>query len=261
MAANWSSGWASAPRRSPGDGSYIDNFDGRVGAQGDEVTGTLDQRLVNTSFQRSADFDSAATHQALERVRRYDACARHGYRQDPGRRRQGSGRRARQAHRGDHQHDQHARPPCGDDRHQDSEIDRTLGNRALEVAGTLDNRIAKFEELLVGRAEKLAEEVETRTRAAAGALDTSNDAIRNSTENLERMLMTVSAGVGEAAQAECRRGREDPARRQHQCERGAAAERQRRGTHPARRQRRGGAHASSARPTRSPPPSPSARPK
>ena len=96
-------------------------------------------------------------------------------------------------------HDQYARfaPSRRRSTPRSAKIDRTLGNRALEVAGTLDDRIAKFEELLIGRAEKLAEEVETRTRAAAGALDTSNDAIRNSTENLERMLMTVSAGVGE----------------------------------------------------------------
>ena len=66
----------------------------------------------------------------------------------------------------------------------------------LEVAGTLDDRIVKFEELLVGRTEKLAEQVETRTRAAAGLLDASSESIRASTENMERTLKAVSDGVG-----------------------------------------------------------------
>jgi len=78
------------------------------------------------------------------------------------------------------------------------EVVSALDTRIDEVGGTLDKQITHFEELLVGRAEKLTEQVETRTRAAAGVLDVSNETIRSSTENLERMLMTVSAGVSEA---------------------------------------------------------------
>ena len=78
------------------------------------------------------------------------------------------------------------------------EVVNALDRRIVDVGGTLESHVAKFEDLLVGRAEKLAEQVETRTLAAAGVLDVSNDAIRNSTESLERMLMTVSAGVTEA---------------------------------------------------------------
>ena len=119
-----------------------------------------------------------------------------------------------------------------------ADIDRTLGNRATEVASTLDDRIVKFEELLVGRAEKLAEQVETRTRAAAGVLDASNDAIRTSTDNLERMLMTVSSAVGEGAQAERLRRRAHAARRKRRSD--ALLRRQGRRNHHHRQGARGG---------------------
>ena len=51
------------------------------------------------------------------------------------------------------------------------ELDQTLGTRALEVANNLDSRIDRFEELLVNRAETVTTQIETRTRAAADALN------------------------------------------------------------------------------------------
>ena len=53
-----------------------------------------------------------------------------------------------------------------------AEID-THARRAArsEVADHLDSRIGRFEELLVGRAEKVTNQIETRTKAAADALN------------------------------------------------------------------------------------------
>ena len=41
----------------------------------------------------------------------------------------------------------------------------------MEVANTLDTRIGRFEQLLVGRAEHVTEQIEVRTKAAADALN------------------------------------------------------------------------------------------
>jgi hypothetical protein len=43
--------------------------------------------------------------------------------------------------------------------------------RALEVANNLDSRIGRFEELLIGRAETVTSQIETRSRAATDALN------------------------------------------------------------------------------------------
>lgn len=180
--------------------SHIDNFDGRVTTKVDEITGNLDQKLLK--FNEALDSRSQNMTEALDSRSQALTETMSNRVMDIARTLADGGKEvvgALDKRIDDITNTINTRgqrlaetidAKVGD-------IDRTLGNRALEVAGTLDDRIGKFEELLVGRAEKLSEQVETRTRAATGALDASNNAIRNSTENLERMLMTVSSAVGE----------------------------------------------------------------
>ncbi|GIK79255.1 MAG: hypothetical protein BroJett024_03600 [Alphaproteobacteria bacterium] len=170
--------------------SHVDNFDGRVTAKVDEIAGNLDQRL--DKFREALDSRAQTLTEAMSgRVLDIARTLAEGGREVVG----ALDRRIEEiggviTTRGNQVAD------TLDSKVTD--IDRTLGARALEVAGTLDDRIARFEQLLVGRAEKVTQEIETRGRAAAAALDHSNEQIRSSTENLERTLTNVSAGVTDA---------------------------------------------------------------
>lgn len=170
--------------------SHVDNFDGRVTVKVDEIAGNLDQRL--DKFQAALDSRAQTLTEAMSgRVLDIARTLAEGGREvvnalDKRMEEIGGIITARG--------NQVADTLGG----KVADIDRTLGARALEVAGTLDERVARFEHLLVGRAEKVTQEIEARGRAAAQALDQSNEQIRSSTENLERTLTTVSAGVTEA---------------------------------------------------------------
>ena len=85
---------------------YLDNFDTRVTTKSAEVTASLDQQFIR--FHDALDGRTQTLNEAL-------GSPRHGHRQDDGRRRQGGGRRARQAHRRRHRRDQRARRQAGRD--------------------------------------------------------------------------------------------------------------------------------------------------
>ena len=69
----------------------------------------------------------------------------------------------------------------------------------MEVANTLDTRIGRFEQLLVGRAETVTEQIEIRTKAAADALNARMEQLAssiqtNSTE-AERQIAQVTGNA------------------------------------------------------------------
>ena len=118
--------------------------------------------------------------------------ARHGHRQDDGRRRQGSGRGARQAHRRRHGVINVRGAKLAESIGAKIEdIDKALGVRAMEVADNLDTRIGRFEELLIGRAETVTKEIEARSQSAADLL----------AARTEHLSSTIRTNAGEAAHA------------------------------------------------------------
>jgi hypothetical protein len=69
----------------------------------------------------------------------------------------------------------------------------------MEVANTLDTRIGRFEQLLVGRAEHVTEQIEVRTKAAADALNARMEqlasSIQTNSAEAERMLTSASGNA------------------------------------------------------------------
>ena len=92
------------------------------------------------------------------------------------------------------------------DRRQDRRDRQDAWARApLEVANTLDSRIGRFEELLVGRAETVTTQIETRTKAAADALNARmeqlSQAIKINSGEAERSLGQLALSTTEAIRA------------------------------------------------------------
>ena len=143
--------------------SYVDGFDTKVGAKATELTATLDQRLAR--FQDALDGRTQTLNDALSsRVMDIAKTLAEGGKEvvaaldKPHQRRQ--------------RHHQHARRPARRDvGAKIDDIDKALGTRAIEVANNLDTRIGRFEQLLIGRAETVTEQIETRTKAAADILN------------------------------------------------------------------------------------------
>ena len=69
----------------------------------------------------------------------------------------------------------------------------------MEVANTLDTRIGRFEQLLVGRAETVTEQIELRTRAAADALNARMEqlasSIQTNSAEAERQIAQVTGNA------------------------------------------------------------------
>ena len=106
-------------------------------------------------------------------------------------------RRARQAHERDHRRHRYRaattspRPSAP----KPAKSTARSARRAQEVADHLDSRIGRFEELLVGRAETVTTQIETRTKAAADALNARmeelSEIIKVNTAEAERSLGTA----------------------------------------------------------------------
>ena len=67
----------------------------------------------------------------------------------------------------------------------------------MEVANNLDTRIGRFEQLLVGRAEHVTEQIEVRTKAAADALQRAHGAAWPSSIKTNSTEATQALGLAE----------------------------------------------------------------
>ena len=108
---------------------------------------------------------------------------------------------------------------------------------------TLDSRIGRFEDLLVGRAETVTNQIETRTKAAADAL---NARMEQLGQSIKTNAAEAERSLGQLATLHHRRDAH-----QRQRSRTHAARRQRRGCPQLRRQgRRDRQHRSASAPTK-----------
>ncbi len=75
------------------------------------------------------------------------------------------------------------------------DIDRTLGGRATDIANSFDTRINRFETLLVGRAEAVTRDIESRGKATAERLTVS---IANLENVANSAMQSLTSGVSQA---------------------------------------------------------------
>ena len=142
--------------------SYVDNFDTRVTAKATEIGTNLDQRL--TSFEQTLDSRTSTITEALAaRMAEISKTLNEG-----GAKLSAPSTSDRRRNLGD----RHARDQaCRDHRAARRRNRQSAGRQALKVANTLDSRIGHLEHLLVGRAEAVSQQIETRSRAAAELLE------------------------------------------------------------------------------------------
>jgi hypothetical protein len=174
--------------------SYLDNFDNRVTSKASEVSSTLDQRL--TRFQETLDSRSDTLTNALSsRVGEIAKTLADGGKEvvtalDKRINDVTSLIDSRATKLGD---------TIGE---QIAAIDATLGKNALEVTGALDSRVGHLEQLLIGRAETVVQQMEVRSRAAADLLNSRleqlSDSIKTNSTIAERALTQLAANTTEA---------------------------------------------------------------
>jgi hypothetical protein len=174
--------------------SYVDNFDNRVTAKANEVTTGLDQRLLR--FQDALDGRSQTLTDTLSaRLVDISKTLSEGGNQVV---------TSLEKRIGDVTTviDMRAARLADAVTERVAKIDSTLGKGALNVANTLDTRIGQLEELLVGRAEAVVNQMEVRSRAAADLLNSRlealSDSIKTNSASAERALTQLAANTTEA---------------------------------------------------------------
>jgi hypothetical protein len=181
--------------------SYIDNFDNRVTARANEVTSSLDQRL--TRFQETLDSRTQSLTEALStRVMDIAKTLAEGGKEVVS----AVDKRVTDIATMIDSRGQKLADSVGE---RIASIDKTLGVGAMQVAGTLDTRIEHLEQLLIGRAEAVIQEMDTRSRAAADVLNTRltelSEAIKSSSSSAERtlsqLLSTTTEALGKSVSA------------------------------------------------------------
>jgi len=174
--------------------TYVDSFDSRVTAKANEVTTALDQRLGR--FQEALDSRSQTLTAALSaRVVDIAKTLAEGGKEVVN---------AVDKRIGDVTTliDTRAAKLTDAIGERIAKIDATLGKGALEVASTLDGRIGQLEQLLVGRAEAVVQQLEVRSRAAADLLNSRmeqlSESIKTNSTSAERALTQLAANTTEA---------------------------------------------------------------
>ena len=174
--------------------TYVDSFDNRVTAKANEVTTALDQRLGH--FQQAIDSRAQTLTDALSaRVVDIAKTLAEGGKEVTSAVDKRIGEVTTLI-------DSRAAKLSDVVGERIAKIDSTLGKGALEVANTLDGRISQLEQLLVGRAEAVVQQMETRSRAAADLLNSRmeqlTEAITTNSTSAERALTQLAANTTEA---------------------------------------------------------------
>ena len=161
--------------------SHVDNFESRVGARTTEAATIMDERI--NRLGEALDGRIGALNEALgARVMEIAKSLADGGKEVVGALEKRIDRRER--------HDRYARhqarrdAACGAPTRSTS----TLGARALEIANTLDGRITRFQELLVGRVETVASQIEVRGQSVGNAI----------VSRMEQLSQAIRGNAGEA---------------------------------------------------------------
>jgi hypothetical protein len=174
--------------------TYVDNFDSRVTSKANEVSTGLDQRLVR--FQEALDSRSQTLTETLS-ARLVDITKTLA---------DGGNQVVNSLDKriGDVTTiiDTRAAKLADAVGERIAKIDSSLGQGALEVANTLDTRIGHLEQLLIGRAEAVVHQMETRSRAAAdlmnSRLEALSESIKTNSTSAERALTQLAANTTES---------------------------------------------------------------
>jgi Apolipoprotein A1/A4/E domain len=174
--------------------TYLDNFDDRVTSKAAEVSSTLDQRL--SRFQETLDGRSETLTNALStRIGDVAKTLAEGGKEIIS----ALDKRITEV---TNQIDTRAAKLTDTVGERIANIDSVLGKGALEVASTLDSRVGALEQLLVGRAEAVVQQIEVRSRAVADLLNSRleqlSESIKTNSTTAERALTQLAANTTEA---------------------------------------------------------------